>query len=137
MEYADRILINSTRLSSLTGNILLLSWLDHQQIEMGREWFSLDEQIRETLLMFEPQWSAKHIELEVDLDSMDYVGNAVNSRGRTGASTCCCTPPTATHGCQSSTTARAWTPRQPAISTTVSIRRIPRVRRPATGWDSP
>lgn len=84
MEYADRILINSTRLSSLTGNILLLSWLDHQQIEMGRERFSLDEQIRETLLMFEPQWSAKHIELEVDLDSMDYVGNAVKFAGQNG-----------------------------------------------------
>lgn len=76
MEYADRILTNSARLSSLTGNILLLSRLDHQQIEMQRERFSLDEQIRETLLMLEPQWSDKHIELDIDLDTVDYVGNA-------------------------------------------------------------
>lgn len=76
LEYADRILTNSARLSSLTGNILLLSRLDHQQIEMRRERFSLDEQIRETLLMLEPQWSDKHIELDIDLDTVDYVGNA-------------------------------------------------------------
>ena len=46
LEYADRILTNSARLSSLTGNILMPSQLDNQQIEMQRERFSLDEQIR-------------------------------------------------------------------------------------------
>ncbi|MCH9275628.1 HAMP domain-containing histidine kinase [Bifidobacterium amazonense] len=76
LEYADRILVNATRLSSLTGNILLLSRLDHQRIEAARERFSLDEQIREALLLLEPQWSARGIALDVDLDAVDYVGNA-------------------------------------------------------------
>lgn len=76
LEYAERILVNATRLSSLTGNILLLSQLDHQRIENTQERFSLDEQIRETLLLLEPQWSDKHINLDVDLDTVDYAGNA-------------------------------------------------------------
>ena len=75
IEYTEKILLNTKRLSSLTGNILLLSRLEHQELEIQTESFSLDEQIREAILLFEPQWSAKQLELEIELDAADFCGN--------------------------------------------------------------
>lgn len=75
MEYTSRILHNSQRLSALTGNILLLSKLENQETEVERERYCLDEQLRKIILLFEEQWTAKELELEVDLDSADYMGN--------------------------------------------------------------
>lgn len=74
-EYIARILLNSKRLTALTGNILLLSRLENQEIEIKKEVFSLDEQLREMLLILEHNWREKSIELEIDLDTVDYFGN--------------------------------------------------------------
>lgn len=74
-EYTRKILYNTRRLSSLTGNILLLSRLDSQEIGLQKETFSLDEQLREVILSLEEQWTEKHQELEIDLDGADYFGN--------------------------------------------------------------
>lgn len=74
-EYVDKILANSQRLSELVGNILLLSRIDNQAIETKNEIFSLDEQIRQSILMLEPKWTEKNIELDVDLESVAYEGN--------------------------------------------------------------
>lgn len=76
MEYTGKILFNTKRLSTLTGNILLLSQLENQQIEVRKEKFSLDEQLREVVLLFEPRWSAKNLDLDIDLDSEDFYGNS-------------------------------------------------------------
>lgn len=74
-EYTDRILFNTKRLSALTGNILLLSRLENQEIEIKKESYSLDEQLREIILMYEPQWNEKNLDLDIDLDSVVYYGN--------------------------------------------------------------
>lgn len=74
-EYTDRILFNSKRLSALTGNILLLSRLENQEIAIKKESYSLDEQLREIILMYEPQWSKKELDLDIDLDSVICHGN--------------------------------------------------------------
>lgn len=74
-EYTDRILFNTKRLSALAGNILLLSRLENQEIEIKKESYSLDEQLREILLMYEPQWSGKKLDLDIDLDSVICCGN--------------------------------------------------------------
>lgn len=74
-EYTDRILFNTKRLSALTGNILLLSRLENQEIEIKKENYSLDEQLREIILMYEPQWSGKNLDLDIDLDSSVCCGN--------------------------------------------------------------
>ena len=58
-EYTNRILLNTRRLSSLTGNILLLSRLENQELEVKKETYSLDEQLREIILLFETQWTEK------------------------------------------------------------------------------
>ena len=75
MEYTARILHNVKRLSTLTGNILLLSKLENLEIGISKELFCLDEQLRETILLFEEQWTEKNLELDIDLDSADYTGN--------------------------------------------------------------
>lgn len=74
-EYTERILQSTKRLSALTGNILLLSRLENQEIEVKKEIYSLDEQLRETILLLENRWSEKNIELEIDLETVDYKAN--------------------------------------------------------------
>ena len=75
LEYSDRILHNTKRLSALAGNILLLSKLENQEVGIERETFCLDEQLREVILLFEDQWTEKNIELDIDLDNADYSGS--------------------------------------------------------------
>jgi signal transduction histidine kinase len=74
-EYVDKILTNTQRLSELVGNVLLLSKIDNQAIETKAERFSLDEQIRQSILLLEPKWCEKNIELYVDLEHVIYEGN--------------------------------------------------------------
>lgn len=79
-EYVEKILFNTGRLSSLVSNILLLSKIENQSIQAKREVFSLDEQIRETIVALETAWAPKNIELDVDLDSVKYNGNEIMMR---------------------------------------------------------
>ena len=74
-EYIDKILFNTQRLSSLVGSILLLSKLENQQIPTNRTEYRLDEQIRQSVVALEPAWVTKDIELDVELDRIDYLGN--------------------------------------------------------------
>jgi signal transduction histidine kinase len=73
--YVEKIIFNTQRLSTLTGSILLLSKLENQQIPTGQTRFSLDEQIRQTIVFLEPAWSAKEIELDVEMEEVEYFGN--------------------------------------------------------------
>ncbi len=74
--YIMKIMYNTKRLSSLTGNILLLSRLENQEISTNANNYSLDEQLREIILLFEDQWTKKNIELDIDLDNVTFYGNS-------------------------------------------------------------
>ena len=74
--YISKIIQGTKRLSGLTDNVLLLSKLENQEIEIQKNLFSLDEQIREILLLYEKIWSEKSIDLDIDLEAVDYCGNA-------------------------------------------------------------
>lgn len=74
-EYTQKILHSTRRLSSLTGNILLLSRLENQEMETEKESFSLDEQLRECILLLEEAWSVKQVELDIELDECNYTGS--------------------------------------------------------------
>ncbi len=74
-QYVEKIIYNTKRLSSLTGSILLLSKLENQSIVVNKTEFSLDEQIRKSLLVFENEWEKKDIEFDIELDDATYVGN--------------------------------------------------------------
>ena len=74
-EYVDKILLNTRRLSSLVGSILLLSKLENQQIPTNQSSYRLDEQIRQALVAQEIAWIQKDIELDVELERLSYLGN--------------------------------------------------------------
>lgn len=73
-EYIEKILFNTRRLSSLTGNILLLSKINTQSIKPQRTSFRLDEQVRQAILALEQKWTEKNIDLDVELDKIQYSG---------------------------------------------------------------
>lgn len=73
--YVEKILFNTRRLSSLVGNILLLSKIENQSIQTNQTKFYLDEQIRQSIVALESAWEDKEIELDVDLDRVEYLGN--------------------------------------------------------------
>ncbi|WP_040950500.1 sensor histidine kinase [Gorillibacterium massiliense] len=73
-EYSSIIVHESERLISLSGNLLRLSELDSQVIREKAVRFSLDEQLRKSILMLEPMWSKKEIEFDISLTPVDYVG---------------------------------------------------------------
>ena len=73
-EYADIIASESERLSLLSSNLLKLSTLDSRAILSHKTRFSLDEEIRKVILILEPQWSRKELELDVELQRLSFEG---------------------------------------------------------------
>lgn len=74
--YASKIISNTRRLATLTGNVLQLSRLENCTQKIKKETFSLDEQIREIAILFEKEWEKKNIDLELDLQKVDYYGSS-------------------------------------------------------------
>lgn len=72
--YIEKILFNTRRLSTLTGNILLLSKINNQSIRPQRTVFRLDEQIRQAIVALEQKWTEKNIDFDVELDKVMYSG---------------------------------------------------------------
>ena len=73
--YTEKILFNTRRLSALVGNILLLSKVDNKAIQSNEKIYRLDEQIRQAVLALEREWEGKNIELDIDLDEIEFEGN--------------------------------------------------------------
>lgn len=74
-KYVEKILFNTKRLSTLVGSILLLSKIENQSMPANRTGYRLDEQIRQSIVALEPEWSKKDIEFDVEMDSIEYIGN--------------------------------------------------------------
>ena len=74
-EYISIIISETSRLSKLASNILSLTKLENQKTIGAKSRFSLDEQIRNIILVLEPEWSKKELELDIDLEDVIYVGN--------------------------------------------------------------
>ncbi len=74
-EYLDIIIAESQRLAELSTNILNLTKYETTEIITDRNSFRLDEQIRKTMVLMEPKWSAKDINVTVELSDVIYLGN--------------------------------------------------------------
>lgn len=72
--YIEKILFNTRRLSTLTGNILLLSKINNQSIRPQHTAYRLDEQIRQAIVALEQKWTEKNIDFDVELDKVTYSG---------------------------------------------------------------
>ncbi len=75
-EYSAIIAASAKRLSNMTTNILQLSKLENQEFLPNQTEFFLDEQIRQSILVLEPQWSAKNLELDIDLPPVKFFGSS-------------------------------------------------------------
>ncbi|GAB6108680.1 sensor histidine kinase [Fusibacter bizertensis] len=73
--YADIIENESRRLSKLSENLLRLSSFEVDSFELEKREFRLDKQLESIILMFEPQWSAKGISLDVSLEKVTLLGD--------------------------------------------------------------
>ena len=66
--------MNTRRLSTLVGNILLLSKVSNHAIPTALSSFRVDEQIRQCIVLLEPQWTEKNVEFDVDMDEVTWNG---------------------------------------------------------------
>ncbi len=74
-EYIRIIEEESNRLAALSAHVLELSRLEHQQILTNQTEFDLDEQIRQCILLLEPEWSEKDITIEPTLVDLKFYSN--------------------------------------------------------------
>ncbi len=74
-EYTQVILEETTRLTTLSSNILRLNALENQSIPHKATEFSLDEQIRRSVLLLVSQWEPKEIEFDMELEALSYYGD--------------------------------------------------------------
>ena len=73
--YVEKILENSRRLSNLSGNILMLSKLENQEMVLDSKEFRLDEQLRKAVLVLENKWAVKNIEFDMEMQKQIYYGS--------------------------------------------------------------
>lgn len=71
-EYLAIISRESKRLLHLSQNMLQISQLDNASIHGEQNCFRLDEQLRQVILLLEPRWAEKQLDLDVDLDECSY-----------------------------------------------------------------
>lgn len=72
--YVEKIMFNTRKLSELVGNILLLSKVTNQSMQLKAVSFRLDEQIRQSILALESKWEQKEIEFDIELEDILYTG---------------------------------------------------------------
>jgi two-component system, OmpR family, phosphate regulon sensor histidine kinase PhoR len=65
--YLGIIETESMRLSRLSDNLLALAALESDTMRFEPQTYRLDRQIRKLILACEPQWTAKNIEMDVDV----------------------------------------------------------------------
>ncbi len=73
-EYIKKIFFHIEKLNDLTDNILRLSKMEHQQFLENPVRFRLDEQIREAIVLLEPKWGVKNMNLDLDLPEVVFTG---------------------------------------------------------------
>ena len=74
-EYLNIIIQESTRLSNLSQNTLLLSKLETQGKFLEKEKFSIDEQIRQIVLLLDKEMSKRSLKVNVKLHKINYVAS--------------------------------------------------------------
>lgn len=66
-EYVEKILLNTHRLTTLVGNVLTLSKIESSQLAPQYTDFRMDEQIRQAVVLLEPEWSRRELVIDAEL----------------------------------------------------------------------
>ena len=74
-EYIEIIIEEATRLQNLATNTLQMSKLENTFINIEKALFSLDELIRNVLIVLEKNWSNKNITINFKLEDTKFYGN--------------------------------------------------------------
>lgn len=74
-EYLDIIISETSRISNLTSNILKLTKLETQGIITDKTSFSLDEQLRHSVLVLQRELSQKNLDIDINLDEVQIYSN--------------------------------------------------------------
>lgn len=75
LEYLGIIEEESDRLSKMAANVMNLMKIENLAILPSIKKFNVSEQIRNCILLLEQKWSAKNIEIQVDIDEFYVTGN--------------------------------------------------------------
>ena len=73
-KYLKIILDSANRLTNLAEESIIMTKLDSQVI-LEKEEYSLSEQIRNCIIMLEPGWSVKNININAEIEEISYTGN--------------------------------------------------------------
>jgi len=73
--YLDVIETEAKRLGKLSDNLLKLSSLESNTQPLVLAEFRIDKQIQNAVLMLEPQWDGKQIDLSLDLEKVNFTGD--------------------------------------------------------------
>jgi signal transduction histidine kinase len=74
-KYLKIIAEESEKLTYLANSSILLTKLNSQEIIPKKNHFSLDEQIRRTVILLEPEYTKKKINLSCNLEEVEYFGS--------------------------------------------------------------
>ncbi|MGN1033445.1 MAG: ATP-binding protein, partial [Intestinibacter sp.] len=74
-EYLDIIISETSRISNLTSNILKLTKLETQEIITDKVSFSLDEQLRHSVLLLQRDLNEKNLNIDIELDEVQIYNN--------------------------------------------------------------
>ena len=74
-EYLDIIITESKRLSELSTNVLTLSKYESIAIISEKAPFRVDEQLRRAILLTEPKWQKKDLDIHIEMDEIVFNGN--------------------------------------------------------------
>ena len=75
LDYLKIIRKESERLAELSNNVLALSKYEAIEIITEKAPFRIDEQIRRAIVITEPKWSAKSIEMNIEMDEIVFNSN--------------------------------------------------------------
>ena len=74
-EYISAIVEESERLSTMATNVLKLTKVENQAILTGVTEYNLSEQLRSAALLLEHDWTAKHIDLDMEFPEVNIRAN--------------------------------------------------------------
>jgi signal transduction histidine kinase len=73
--YLNIIEEESTRLSRITEDLLKLASLESDRVQFDPKLYRLDQQIRSLILVCEPQWTEKRIDMDVSLEELEIIAD--------------------------------------------------------------
>jgi len=74
-EYLDIIIRESSRLATMSTNVLNLSRIENQTIIANRKPIDVSEQIRRCILLLQSSWENRNIDMDIDLEDAVLNGN--------------------------------------------------------------